>query len=1324
MILNYKKMNKFTLGLDIGTNSIGWVLFCDGKIIDSGVVYFPIGTNLKKGIQEESKNAQRRGYRGASRNQFRFKLRRKDLKKYLKSLDMLPDFNLLEKPKASELYQLRTDALQNRINKKELGRILILLNKHRGFKSNSKTLSVVNEEEGTVKEGINELKGFMLNNNAKTIGEYFHKMFLKSKELFEDGKWHNEDEPFDERAINENDGFSLKDSRGLRRENGRYVGREMYENEFDLIWEQQKAYYPELTGSKSEYDEICKLPIEEKLKQKHFFKQTLYWKIKHQTIFYQRPLKSQKKYIGKCTLESSKRTAPASSLIYQEFRIRKQLSDLRYTDIENDIYKASLSKEWKDKLFDYLQTNKNLGLGVARKNKEGETPTDIYDVLEITQKKNIIFIDEENEDGKSLNGNKTLYAIHKTVGHEKFIELKENNLLEKLWHILYMAKDDEWLTDTLVWKWEFSPEVTKDLVMMGLEEGFANYSSKALQKIVPYMQNGKDEFDAKLFAGYEKLKEEYTEKLPLKFKIKQLINNELRNPVVEKAVGETIRLVNDLLKHGGHDIDQENFTIRIESTREFKKPKKQREEIRRGNTDTDKRRIEYAKFLNKKREEGQLDFAREIQKGNPIIQKFELWLELGGDKDDSQFKEFEKIVKRKDREKHSLWLECNRICPYSGNVINLSTLFSSSTEIDHIIPYSKSLDDSFINKTITFTDWNKAKSDQILFDFIKSKGEQKFKEFKERTKIFSKEKKERLLLEKIDSGFINNQLPNTSYIAKYVKTKLQEICRDVQFSNGSATGELRKNDWKLNNLLEKVRYEELYGINIDDIIVEFNNYKRDFMAYRKRKANSTDIPPIDWKNLTLVITEEYEAETKNPIFEWWQELQKFNDFSYANGKKDRSDHRHHLLDAIIIALTSRSIIQKLSTFNASREKNGVSYYDEYGNITREKIDLPITLSEIKKALRDTLVYHKPEQKLLTSKINHIKVPKNDKGERTIKQKTFAPRGSLVGDNFYGKLKDPRHQGFDKDVVYVKRVDVNPDNFKDLKSLDKIVDTNIQQILELRLKKYDNKGDKAFSEEALEKDPLYMYSLKDYPNGLPNNPTSKEGNTLPVIKKIRVANKNARNLVPLHAVETHWQTKEKVIINENRYAETDGNYVMALYESREKDKKGKVTIKRDFELVSFFEAVKKRMSGEKLFPDIKEQKDGSELGLMDNCHHLKKDDFVIMYGKEEKKEDIKWDNDNELKKRLYKVTGLSSKIVKNKKANKEYEFGDIFFIKHNKSANNAKYESVNFEINKEVFFIQNSHAQLKCIKVKINRLGKIIQTANTIKELEIEESLSY
>lgn len=1282
------KNNKYTLGLDIGTNSIGWVLFLDGEIIDGNVIIFPIGTNLIKGVLEETKNAQRRGYRGAARNHFRFKLRRKKLKEVLKELDMLPDFQLLDKPCSTQLYKLRADAIKNEIDKKEFGRILLLINKHRGFKTNSKTLTKSDDEDGAVSNGISQLKTFMINNDAKTIGEYFHKMYNKSNERYNKNNWHNIEEPFDERALNESGDFIIQNNRGIRRENGRYVSREMYENEFDLIWTEQKKHNPNLTGSKEEYDIIRKLPVDEKRKQKAIFKNTLYWKIRNQTIFYQRPLKSQKKYIGKCTFEKNKRTAPLSSLLYQEFRIWKQLSDLRYSDFESDILKQPLPKEWKEKVFNYLQTNRSLPLKILKNN------TDIFDVLNIINKKNFEFIDSENEEGKVLNGNKTLFAIHSICGDKKYNELENKNQLEKLWHILYMAKDDEWLKDTLTWKWNFSNEIADELIVMGLEDGFANYSSKVLKKIIPFMQNGKDEHDALILASYLKSSDEVKDDIQLKQKIKSLRNNELRNPVVEKAVGETIRLVNALLKE--YQIDQENFAIHIESTREFKKPKQQREDMRRANSDTDKQRIEYANFLNEKRNEGKLNFARQIQKNDSIIQKFELWLELGADKEDVQFNEFEKIVKRKEKEKHSLWLECNRVCPYTGKIISLTNLFSSDIEIEHIIPYSRSLDDSFMNKTITFSEVNKEKANRTAYEYIKSKGDEEFKKFKSRISVFNKDKREdKFLIEKVANDFSSNQLTNTSYIAKYVRNKLQEVCKDVQFTNGAATAELRRNDWKLGSLLDKVRYDEEFNTDIDKILMEFRLYKRDYLNYLKQKANSTDIPKVDWKNLTSEATANYESETKNPLYDTWLEIQKFDEFRGAKGKKDRSDHRHHLLDAIITALTTRSIIQKLSTLNAAREKKGFSMYDDYGNITREEIDLPIEIDKIKAALNNVLIYHKPEQKLLTSKTNRIKKRKTNKDDDSvIKQKTIAPRGSLVGDNFYGKLKSPRVQGFDKDTVYVKRVTLNGTNFPSISSLEKVVDKQVKVILKSRLELHKDKGEKAFSEEELVKNPVFMYSTKEFPNGLPEKPLSKKGKPLPVIKKVRVANKNTRNLIQLPAFEKDDKANEKTLVNKNRYAEADGNYIMALYESREINKKGKIKIKRDFEILSFYEAVNRRIKGEKLYADEKKQKDETYLPLMKSCPYLKKDDFVVMYEKDEN--EIDWKDSNNLKQRLYKTVGLSS----------EEKYGLISFIKHNVSSKNASYGKAEFKIGLNTF--TNRHTQLKVIKVKINNLGKIIK----------------
>lgn len=319
----------------------------------------------------------------------------------------------------------------------------------------------------------------------------------------------------------------------------------------------------------------------------------------------------------------------------------------------------------------------------------------------------------------------------------------------------------------------------------------------------------------------------------------------------------------------------------------------------------------------------------------------------------------------------------------------------------------------------------------------------------------------------------------------------------------------------------------------------------------------------------------------------------------------------------------------------------------------------------------------------------------DNSSNYIKQKTFSVRGSLHKDTFFGKLKKPSHQGFEKQDVYVSRVELNGDNFKDEKALEKIVDKNIVEILSrrLRLAKYNGQGERAFSAEALIIDPVYMYSVKDE---LFISPKSKNGNQLPVIKKVRVANKNSRNLIQIPAKESE-KNKNGInrIIYSNRYAEADGNYVMALYEQMQYDKKGneKKPI-RDFEIVSFYDAVNKRRKGEKLFPD---EKNG--VGLMKKCPYLIAGDLVVMY--EENEEEINWNDNGDLKKRLYKVTQLSSKIVQ-----KKYEFGDLFFIHHSTSGAGAKYESVNFSNSVVNKHIQNSHVQLQVIKVKINQLGKI------------------
>ena len=266
-----------TLGLDIGTNSIGWALVEDDKkIIDSGVRIFPVGVKeedfLKNG-KEVSKNVDRRIARGIRRRYHRFKLRRERLIDILAKNSMMPNDD--EFYSTRELYELRSRGLDEKLSLTEFGKILLMLNKRRGFKSNRKTTASVEakKEEGKVKEAISELQQKIVENNCRTVGEYFSLLFKQTDAI---PNWHNKDNPID-------------------RIRSRFVGREMYVTEFNMLWDKQKTFYPNVLTN------------------------TFKEKIRDKIIYYQRNLKSQKGLVARCRFEPYKRCAPKSSFLFQNF---------------------------------------------------------------------------------------------------------------------------------------------------------------------------------------------------------------------------------------------------------------------------------------------------------------------------------------------------------------------------------------------------------------------------------------------------------------------------------------------------------------------------------------------------------------------------------------------------------------------------------------------------------------------------------------------------------------------------------------------------------------------------------------------------------------------------------------------------------------------------------------------------------------------------------------------------------------------------------------------------------------------------------------------
>ncbi|MFH0999823.1 MAG: type II CRISPR RNA-guided endonuclease Cas9, partial [Bacteroidota bacterium] len=224
------------LGLDLGTNSIGWAIVDDSanKILGMGSRIFPVGVdNLGDGEGELSKNAGRTAARGARRQFFRRKLRKKFLLEELAKINMCPlaekDFEKWKKTRkfptkelrtwfALNPYELRHRALTEKLSYEEIGRVFYHLIQRRGFLSNSRSAGKDDGAifKGNAKEGKIGIDETRIQIENKTLGSYLFEISPKANEPFVDG---------------------------LERIRNRYTTRQMYIDEFEQLWEEQKKYH-------------------------------------------------------------------------------------------------------------------------------------------------------------------------------------------------------------------------------------------------------------------------------------------------------------------------------------------------------------------------------------------------------------------------------------------------------------------------------------------------------------------------------------------------------------------------------------------------------------------------------------------------------------------------------------------------------------------------------------------------------------------------------------------------------------------------------------------------------------------------------------------------------------------------------------------------------------------------------------------------------------------------------------------------------------------------------------------------------------------------
>lgn len=1070
------------LGLDLGTNSIGWALIEDNqnKILGLGTRIFPMGVeNLGDGEGEISKNASRTGARGVRRQFFRRRLRKQILLKALSENKMCPlevsDFQEWKKNKRFPVeklavwfvlnpYELRQKALIEKLSLEEIGRIFYHLIQRRGFLSNSRKSGGEDDEKGTIYKGVAKEGKIGITETQEsiqgtTLGSYLFEIYPKENQPFQDG---------------------------LERIRNRYTTRKMYVDEFELIWNKQAQFHSELTN------ELKTL----------FGGRKLDGYKEDGILFHQRPLRSQKHLVGNCSFEPSKTKCPISAIPFEQFRVWQWVNTVEYNG-------KKISQEEKGKIVEFLFANEKPEFKKIRK---------------AIGKESAEFKFNYKDDDKIVGTHTISNLSSKKYFGTKWFEFTEKEQ-EDIWHVLYFFDSKSNLKKYAIKNWNFTEEQAESISKFNVKDGYASLSRKAISNILPFLKLGFTYDVAVVLGGiknvfgadWEKLSEEkrnffydnvyeivrsknkggfidiikdilrkdynisdkqlkklyhhsatidateLLEKLPVGRDADKDIQA-IRNPIVITALFELRKLVNELINEHGK-IDE----IKVEMARDLKISKSQRNKIRK-----EQKRLERENDRVKAR---LIEERQRITHDNILLYK--------------------------------LWEECKHTCPYTGKPISVTQLFSGEVQIEHIHPWSRSLNDSFSNKTLCYADENRKKGNKTPFEFYGS-DEANWSAIKERAlKLFSDTKEypnayqkfKRFVQQKFDEDFSTRQLNDTRYISKEAKNYLSKICNKVTVSPGQATSNLR-HKWGLNQILS------------DD------------------------------------------------------------------NEKIREDHRHHAIDALVMACTKVSYVQELSKWN--RYNRG---YDVK--------DFPLPWLSFWKdtdnAVNQILVSHKKVSNDITVRTHTI-----EKNGKKLKNVGIAARGQLHKETVYGK------RTFNGEEAFHVRKPI--ESLETAKQIAKVVDESIRLLI---LKRVNELG--GFVKDKVPANTFFIVDengVKQPQIFLPN----QNGAPVPIIK-VRV--------------KENIGGAEKLKTNVNQWVNPRNNHHVLIY----KDEKGNLKE----EVVTFWTVVERKRTGQAVY---QLPLDGKE---MVTTLHIN-DMFLLGLNEDE----INWENPDYkvLKEHLYRVQKTS------------------------------------------------------------------------------------
>ena len=919
----------------------------------------------------------------------------------------------------------------------------------------------------------------------------------------------------------------------------RTIERDFYKEELEKILKKQSEFHAELQN-RSLYEQcIYELYRNNETHRNNIAKNDFTFLILEDVLFYQRPLKSKKSLVDNCPYESHQgidketgeictyplKCIAKSNPYFQEYRVWKFLSDLRIIANTKEI-NGHIHTD-VDVTSEFLPDNDSWSNMFIWLNDKGHiTQSDMLAYLGIKKKEQSKYRWNFVAD-KHYPMNATRHAI---LNRMKDDELLSRELEQAIWHLLYSTTSKAEIDKSLSPSDTLSCIYTK-LIEAGLseesiekiktiklpDEGYGAYSEKAIKKLLPLMRCGKlwDEKDIhpstiqriEAFSkgeGIDSLSEKVQQRLAsmsgidsfqrlpewlacyvvygkhseandiVKWESPDDINiylnsfkqHSLRNPIVESVILETLRVVRDLWKRYGY-IDE----IHIEMGRELKNPSDKRAQITKRVLENENTNIRIktllAEFLA---EEYKIENVKPHSPSQQDLLRIYEEDVLAHNEPDDEIKDIINGLSNPTKQptrtqvlRYKCWLDQKYCSPYTGQPIPLSRLFTSDYEIEHIIPQSRYFDDSFSNKVICESEVNKLKDNQLGYEFIKQHHGQtvqlasgkmvrvlEVEHYEQLVKDnFAQSKRRKLLMDDIPAEFIQRQLNDSRYISKVTKGLLSNIVRttdedgnlereaiskNVITCNGSVTTRLKR-DWGLGEVWNYIilpRFQRLNELTGQNCFTTFNTH-------------GNEIPAM-------------------PL-----ELQK--GFSFK-----RIDHRHHALDAIVIACTTREHVNLLNNEAALPEHQEMKHALSHKLRRCEEIVINGKKRKIFKefimpwasfkndtllSLQQIVVSFKQNLRVLNQATNLY--TKYENGQKTLSAQNssdhFAIRKSLHKDTVFGHVNLQR-----KTTIKLKDA---------LKDVNRIVDKRLKRkIKELRAKHYNDKQFLVYFKD-------YAYEWKGY-----------------------------------------------------------------------------------------------------------------------------------------------------------------------------------------------------------------------------------------------------